>query len=62
MASVLDGCGRALDAHPPFAGPRYRSLDVILLQRDALLQVVTAVDEALDLAAAIMSSSDLSGK
>ena len=61
-ASVLADCAAALDAHPVFSEPRRRSLEVILAQRDALLPVAAAVDEALDLAVALGSSRDLGRK
>ena len=59
IASVLAGCGAALDAHPAFGDSLRRSLDVILEQRDALFPVAAAVDAALDLAAALRSSRAL---
>jgi hypothetical protein len=62
MASVLTACGAAPAAHPTGADPRWQSLDVILAQRDALLPVAAALDEALDLAAAIRKSRDLGRK
>ena len=62
MAAVIAGCGAALAAHPAGADPRRRSLDVILAQRDALLAVAGAVDEALDFAAALGASRSLGRK
>jgi hypothetical protein len=62
MASVLTACGAALDAHPGGAESRRRSLDVILAQRDALLPVAAAIDEVLDLAAALGMRRDLGRK
>ena len=61
ITSVLAGCGAALAEHPAFADSRRRSLDVILAQRDALLPVAAAVDEALDLAAASVRAATSPG-
>jgi hypothetical protein len=53
MAAVFTSCAAAWAAHPAGADPRRRSLDVILAHRDTLHPVAAAVDEALDLAAAL---------
>lgn len=59
IASVFAACDEALAEHPVGAEPRRRSLGVILARRDALHPVAVAIDEALDLAAALGKSRNL---
>jgi hypothetical protein len=59
LASVIDACGAALAAAPAGIRAGGSRLEIILEMRDALLPVVAAVDEALDLAAALRMGRDL---
>jgi hypothetical protein len=62
MASVIEACSAALAAAPAGVQAGERRLENILARRDALLQVLFAVDEALDLAAALRAGCDLAAR